>query len=245
MRWSKSLGINAFQIKLATFVIAALLAAHVRLALCASWPLRQPDAVRRHHGHRFPDDGDGRRLRRICWARVVGAAIDHAAEEFHAGLSAADRAGRVRPARDRRLSRRCSSCSCNAPARHRPVSFRGFCRNRKQSRPPEAAPRCRAASSRRQARVLMKVERRRSRRFGGLVAVNDVSFEVQVRRNPRADRPERRRQDDDVQPAHRRAARQQRRDRVRGPHDHPRPAIPHRPRPASRAPSSTSSCARA
>src|SRR6185369_2103499 len=52
----------------------------------------------------------------------------------------------------------------------------------------------------------------------------------QVRRNPRTDRAERRRQDHDVQPAHRRAARQQRRDRLCRSLDHPRPAIPHRPR---------------
>ena len=39
------------------------------------------------------------------------------------------------------------------------------------------------------------------RRFGGVAAVNDVSFDVRQRRNSRTDRPERRRQDDDVRSA--------------------------------------------
>ena len=49
------------------------------------------------------------------------------------------------------------------------------------------------------------------KQFGGLVAVNDLSFDDPARRDPRADRPERRRQEHDVQPdlgraaAHRRA----------------------------------------
>ena len=37
-------------------------------------------------------------------------------------------------------------------------------------------------------------------RFGGVLAVNDVSFDVQPRRGVHADRPQRRRQDDGVQP---------------------------------------------
>ena len=43
------------------------------------------------------------------------------------------------------------------------------------------------------------------KRFGGLAATNDVSLDGRARRAPRADRPERRRQDDADQPAHRRA----------------------------------------
>ena len=46
----------------------------------------------------------------------------------------------------------------------------------------------------------------RARAFGGLVAVNDVSFEVAERPHHRADRSQRRRQEHDVQPDHRRAA---------------------------------------
>jgi branched-chain amino acid transport system ATP-binding protein len=45
------------------------------------------------------------------------------------------------------------------------------------------------------------------KRFGGINATNDVSMTVSARRAPRADRPQRRRQDHADQPADRRAAR--------------------------------------
>ena len=57
----------------------------------------------------------------------------------------------------------------------------------------------------RRTRQAIRCSRRCSRsttrkQFGGLVAVNRVSFEMRTRRDPRPDRPERRRQEHDVQP---------------------------------------------
>ena len=53
----ESLGVDAFRIRLVTFVIAALLAGALGLALRAHAAIRQPDAVRRAHGHRIPVHG--------------------------------------------------------------------------------------------------------------------------------------------------------------------------------------------
>jgi hypothetical protein len=53
------------------------------------------------------------------------------------------------------------------------------------------------------------------KQFGGLVAVNDMAFAVNSRRDRRPDRPERRRQVDHVQPGDRRAAGDFRRDPLR------------------------------
>ena len=52
------------------------------------------------------------------------------------------------------------------------------------------------------------------KQFGGLVAVNDLSFAIQPRRDPRAHRTERRRQEHDVQPDLRRARAHRRRRRL-------------------------------
>ena len=55
-----------------------------------------------------------------------------------------------------------------------------------------------------------------TKRFHGLVAVNDVTFTLAPRRDPRPDRPERRRQDHARQPDQRHAAADDGRDPVRG-----------------------------
>ena len=52
--------------------------------------------------------------------------------------------------------------------------------------------------------VLLQIDNAR-KQFGGVIAVNDVSFDVQRARNRRPDRPQRRRQEHDLQPDHRRA----------------------------------------
>ena len=54
--------------------------------------------------------------------------------------------------------------------------------------------------------VLLQIDHAR-KQFGGVIAVNDVSFDVQAARDRRADRPERRRQEHDLQSHHRRADR--------------------------------------
>ena len=53
------------------------------------------------------------------------------------------------------------------------------------------------------------------KRFGGLMATDQIDFAVAARRNPRHHRTERRRQDDAGQPDHRRAAAGRRRDPAR------------------------------
>ena len=65
--------------------------------------------------------------------------------------------------------------------------------------------RCRRASARARAGPLLDVQKAR-KQFGGLVAVNDLSFEIRAGRDPRADRPQRRGQEHDLQPHLRRAA---------------------------------------
>ena len=88
----------------------------------------------------------------------------------------------------------------------------------KRERPQPAPPLPRRAQPT-PGELLLKVDGA-ERRFGGLVAVNNVSFEVAVRRNPRRHRPERRRQEHDVQLPDRRAPGQQGRDRLCGTPDH-------------------------
>ena len=65
--------------------------------------------------------------------------------------------------------------------------------------------RCRAATLPARGTPMLSVHGA-VKRFGGLVAVNDVSFDVARRRDRRPDRAQRRRQVDHVQPAHRHAA---------------------------------------
>ena len=71
------------------------------------------------------------------------------------------------------------------------------------SRAPPRPRRCRDAPCRAPGTPLLSVERLR-KRFGGLVAVNDVSFDVTAGRDRRADRPERRRQEHAFNLHHRR-----------------------------------------
>ena len=52
--------------------------------------------------------------------------------------------------------------------------------------------------------VLLHIEKAR-KQFGGVIAVNDVSFDVRAARDRGADRPQRRRQEHDLQPDHGRA----------------------------------------
>ena len=95
----------------------------IGMALCPSRPFRQPRAVRRQHGHRISDDGDGRRRRQHLGRR--GWCCDrHTPEEFRAGLPAADREGCFRPARDRGVLGAVHSVPATRPAGHRPVPFR-------------------------------------------------------------------------------------------------------------------------
>ena len=78
-----------------------------------------------------------------------------------------------------------------------------------------------ARSTRRGRDVILEV-RNLSRSFGGLKAVQDVSFKLQAQRNSRHHRAQRRRQDHAVQPPQRLPAARQRRSPARGPR-HVRP----------------------
>ena len=90
--------------------------------------------------------------------------------------------------------------------RHLGLRRRGACRALRRKVDWADAPR--AAGARRAGRTARWCSTCSAVRkeFGGLVAVNDVSFQVARRRDPRPDRPERRRQVDHLQPRHRRAA---------------------------------------
>ena len=237
----ESLGISAFQIKLVTFVIAAFLGALSGWLYAHLGRFVSPGPFEASHGHRISDDGDGRRRRQHSGRR--GWCGDrHTPEELRAGLPAADRKGRLRPARDRGVLGAVHPVPATRPAGHRPVP-------RRFSPGPEAVPSASgdgvAAPRAADARHAASQGQRRAAAIWRSRRRQQCQLRRQVRRNSRADRAERRRQDHDVQPAHGSAACQQRRDRVRGTLDHPRPAIPHRPRPGFPAPSSTSSCARA
>ena len=71
----ESLGINVFRIRLVTFVIAALLAGAIGLALRPHGPICQPGAVRRAHGHPISAHGHRSAARDIFCGAVVGAAL--------------------------------------------------------------------------------------------------------------------------------------------------------------------------
>ena len=60
---AEALGVDTFRVKVIAFVYAALLAQRLGLALRALPAHRQPDAVRHQHGHRVPVHGGGRRRR--------------------------------------------------------------------------------------------------------------------------------------------------------------------------------------
>ena len=99
-------------------------------------------------------------------------------------------------------------------------------RRRRRRRRADLPTRDRAA----RAASCCSTSRNARKQFGGLVAVNDVSFELRVGRDPRADRPERRRQEHDVQPGHRRCcAPTARRDRVPRRAHRPPAVARHRP----------------
>ena len=119
----ESLGISAFQIKLVTFVIAAFLGA------LSGW-------LYAHLG-RFVSPGPfdaSMGIEYLMMAMVGGSGSisgrrggcgdRHASEEFRAGLSAADRKGRFRPARDRGVLGAVHPVPATRPAGHRPVPLR-------------------------------------------------------------------------------------------------------------------------
>ena len=113
--------------------------------------------------------------------------------------------GRERQFRDHRLRHPDGRCCCSARATASGRGSRACCRD--DAAAPVAAARAAAARARapRGTAPLLDVARAR-KQFGGLVAVNDLSFEIRAGRDPRPDRPERRRQEHDVQPDLRRAA---------------------------------------
>ena len=210
-----------------------------RLALCAYEPVRQPCPVRRQTRHRISADGDGGR-RRPYRGRGRRLRADHAVEELAAGRAAAGDE-QPRAIRDHRLQhpldpaaaerpRRPHFLHCQAPAQGHATAARG----RRADGPPRAA---RERHADPEGRGRGADVRRADRRQQG-------EFRAQGRRDPRPDRPQRRRQEHDVQPADRRAAGQCR------PHHFPwaktsRAVRRWRSRGwGSRAPSSTSSCAR-
>ena len=174
-----------------------------RLALCAFPARRQSDPVRRPGRHRISLHRRGRR-RRLCLGRRAGRGHRRHPEGNPAELPAAccfTARASSRPS----CSASCWWCCCNW---RRPASGPGWWRDCRSSRPrrrpdtalPAAAARCAPRRRRRAAadRERAKAVRRRHRGQRRLVR----------RPGPRdrgADRPQRRRQEHDLQPDHRRA----------------------------------------
>ncbi len=151
----------------------------VRLALRPSQPLHQPDAVRGLGRDRLPDDGDDRRLR-LPGRRRCRCRPGDAAEERGAGLPCrCCSPGRVRASWRSWRSPCCSSCSCSGRATASCPSWPSLLPKVVRPPPAPAAPLAAPRAARAGRSVLLKVDGVQ-RRFGGLVAVNDVSFEVRA-----------------------------------------------------------------
>ena len=154
-------------------------AARVRLRLAVRAPpaLRQSDAVRHQPGHRVPVHG-GRRRRGQRLGRDHRRDADHAAEADAAGCAAA--APRARgELRDRRVRRADDPA---AAVRARTACGRGSragCRSARRRRCPMRR-RCRPATTKRTAAVALLEVTRARKQFGGLVAVNDLTFDIRA-----------------------------------------------------------------
>ena len=130
------------------------------------------------------------------WGAVVGATVITLLKQVLQDLL--PRAARPRrQLRDRRL-RHADGAAAAVRAR-RPVAVdRALAAAVARRAPSPTRRRCRArARAARRARC--STSRARARQFGGLVAVNDLSFAIGARRDRRPHRPERRRQEHDVQ----------------------------------------------
>ena len=90
----------------------------VRLALRAHEPLRQPRALRRQCRHPLSPDGDGGR-HGLPLGRDRGRGHRHPAQEQHPGLAAGDLAGRLGPARGRRVLGAVHPAAAARARRHR------------------------------------------------------------------------------------------------------------------------------
>ncbi len=221
----ESLGISVFRIRLITFVIAALLAGTLGLALCAYEPLRQPDAVRPAHGHPVSIHGDPRRI---------------GAYPRRRGRRSAGHPACKMP---------CKTCCRISPATASnwksivfaiiyvlalqfarggvmPFVLRFICPARRTRRLPPPR-RCRDGRCREAGTPLLTVERLhqtfrrpRSRQPG--------RFRRQGRRDRRPDRTERRRQEHGVQSHHRRTAERRRQNLLSWGGHHPRRPAAHR-----------------
>ncbi len=157
----------------------ALLPRPVRRRVLLPLRLQRGDRADGAVGHR------PRRRRARRRARPLGrssAVAPLAGRPGHRGLPPADRParGRRRPGRSRRRPTR------------KPSTYPTSSRSRTVAAPVEWSE-----------RALVLDVKNLTKSFGGLVAVNDVSFHVRRGRDPRDHRPERRRQDDALQPHHR------------------------------------------
>ena len=137
------------------------------------------------------------------WGAVVGATLVTLAKTGAAGHPARV-AGKQRQLRDRRV-RHTDDRPAAAGARRRLAVDRCICCRRPRRRRCPPRRHCRRARGA-PAGPLLEVRKAR-KQFGGLVAVNDLSLRDSAGRDPRAHRAERRRQEHDVQPYFRRAAR--------------------------------------
>ena len=180
--------------------------------------LHQPDAVQPRRQHRLSVHGHHRR-RRVAVGCAAGRGSGGGAARSVQRLDPAHHRPRRRfrgagvqprrhPAAATRAGRVCCRCCCAcrrarraAPADGRLGRRLSAAGGRNRGDPRSVAD----ADSR--ATELLAVEAV-SRYFGGLAANRDVSFAVHAQRDRRADRPERRRQDNAVQRHQRRAAAQ-------------------------------------
>ena len=198
---AESVGVDTAQAKLVVFVYAALLAglsgwlyAHMQRAVSPS-PFGLDAGIEYLLMAVFGGSGHvlGARGRRQPRHAAQGPVAEHAAE--------ADR-------RAAAISRPSSSASCSSACCSRREGLwpllRRFARTPAPQRSTVSAPPLPKRPACRKAGAPLLEAEKMQKQFGGLVAVNEVSFSVRGRRDRRTDRPQWRRQEHDLQPADRR-----------------------------------------
>ena len=175
---AEAMGVNTFRYKVDGLRARRAAGERLGLAVRALPAHRQPVALRPQHGHRVPVHGGARR-RRLRLGRARRRRRREDARRPAAGAAAeADR--HQRQLRGHRLRHRAGAGAASTRATASGPSSTRACRacSARSTGPTRRALPARA-EARRTARCVLDVQAVR-KEFGGLVAVNDVSFQVRA-----------------------------------------------------------------